>query len=87
MDRISWLLDIIEREHNHKLLLSMKNLQELGANPFPYIVPVLPRPLPSDQGLKYRDILTIYRISVSIDTIYNIDNWLTKISVKNRKYQ
>ena len=25
----------------------MENLQELGANPFPYIVPVIPRPLPA----------------------------------------
>ena len=25
----------------------MKNLQELGASPFPYIVPVLPHPLPA----------------------------------------
>ena len=26
----------------------MKNLQELGASPFPYIVPVLPHPLPNE---------------------------------------
>ena len=25
----------------------MRNLQELGASPFPYIVPILPRPLPA----------------------------------------
>ena len=35
------------REHHHELLLSVKNLHDLGANPFPYIVHVLPRPLPS----------------------------------------
>ena len=45
MDRISQLLEIIERERNDELLLSVKNLQKLGANPFPYIVHILPRPL------------------------------------------
>ena len=47
LDRISWLLETTERERNHELLLSVKNLQELGANPFPYILHVLPRPLPA----------------------------------------
>ena len=28
--------------------LSMRNLWELGASPFPYIVPVLPRLLPTE---------------------------------------
>ena len=42
LDRIRRLLENIEREYNHKLLLSIKNLQELGASPFPYIAPVLP---------------------------------------------
>ena len=46
LDHICQLLEITERESHHELLLSMKNLQELGANPFLYIVPVLPRPLP-----------------------------------------
>ena len=46
LDHINWLLEIKERERNHELLLFMKNLQELGASLFPYIVPVLPRPLP-----------------------------------------
>ena len=46
LDRISRLLEIIERERNHELLLPMKNLRELGASPFPYIVPILPCPLP-----------------------------------------
>ena len=35
-------------EHNHELLLLVKNLQELGATPFPYIVHVLPRSLPTE---------------------------------------
>ena len=39
LDCIRGLLKITEGEHNHELLL---NLQELGANPFPYIVPVNP---------------------------------------------
>ena len=47
LDHISRLLEIIERERNHELLLSMKNLQELGTSPFPYIVHVIPRPLPA----------------------------------------
>ena len=45
LDRISRLLEIMERNRNHELLLSVKNLQELGASPFPYIVHVLPCPL------------------------------------------
>ena len=45
LDRIRWLLEITERELNHELLLSTKNLYELGASPFPYIVLVIPRPL------------------------------------------
>ena len=45
LDRIRRLLEIIERERNHELLLSTKNLQELGSSPFSYIVPVLPCPL------------------------------------------
>ena len=45
LDRIKRLLEITENERNHKLLLSTKNLQELGASPFPYIVLVLHCPL------------------------------------------
>ena len=48
LDLIRRLLEITERERNHELLLSVKNLQELGANPFPYIVPVIPCPLPEE---------------------------------------
>ena len=36
---ISRLLEITERERN-ELLLSVKNLQELGSSPFPYIAPI-----------------------------------------------
>ena len=45
LDRIFRQLKITEKERHHELLLSMKNLQELGASPFPYIVFVLPCPL------------------------------------------
>ena len=48
LEPIRRLLEITEGECNHELLLSMKNLLELGANPFPYIVPVIPRPLPTE---------------------------------------
>ena len=48
LDCIRRLLEITERELNHELLLFAKNLQELSATPFPYIVPVLPRPLPEE---------------------------------------
>ena len=41
-------MEIIERERHHELLLSVKNLLDLGANPFLYIVPILPRPLPNE---------------------------------------
>ena len=44
LDGIKRLLDIIERECNYELLLSAKNLQELGPSPFPYIVLVIPCP-------------------------------------------
>ena len=43
----SRLLEVTEREHN-KPLLSVKNLQELGSSPFPYIAPVIPRLLPGE---------------------------------------
>ena len=38
---ISRLLEIIEREDS-ELLLYVKNSQELGSSPFPYIAPVIP---------------------------------------------
>ena len=45
LEHIKRLLEITEGEHNHELLLSVKNLRELGTSPFPYIVPVIPLPL------------------------------------------
>ena len=47
LERIRQLLEITEGERNHELFLSVKNLQELGASPFLYIVPVIPRLLPT----------------------------------------
>ena len=48
LERIRRLLEITKGERNHKILLSMKNLRELGASPFPYIVPVIPRQPPTE---------------------------------------
>ena len=44
---ISRWLEITERERN-ELLLSVNNSQELGSSLFPYIAPVIPRPLPRE---------------------------------------
>ena len=44
---ISRRLEIIERECS-ELLLSVKNSQKLGSSLFPYIAPVIPRPLPGE---------------------------------------
>ena len=43
LECIRRLLEITEAEHNHDLLLLVKNLRELGTSPFRYIVPVIPR--------------------------------------------
>ena len=43
----SRLLEVTEREHNEPLL-SVKNSQELGSSPFPYIAPIIPRLLPRE---------------------------------------
>ena len=48
LDRIKRLLKISERERNQDLLLSAKNLQELGVNFFPYIGPIIPSLLPKE---------------------------------------
>ena len=46
LKHIKRLLEITEAERNHELLLSVKNMRELEASPFRYIVLVIPRPLP-----------------------------------------
>ena len=38
LERIRRLLEITKGERNHELFLFVKNLLELGPNPFPYIV-------------------------------------------------
>ena len=48
LDLIKRLLEITERERNHKLLLSVNNMRKLGANPFRYIVPAIPYLLPKE---------------------------------------
>ena len=58
LDHVSQLLEIIERERNHELLLYMMNLQELGFNPFPYIMHVLPYPLPVELVKREHFVLT-----------------------------
>ena len=40
------MLEISEWERHHKILLTMRNLCELSRNPSPYIIPVIPHPLP-----------------------------------------
>ena len=44
---ISRWLKITKRERS-ELFLSVKNSQELGSSPFPYIAPVIPRLLPGE---------------------------------------
>ena len=46
LENIKRLLEIMEAEHNHELLLTVKNLRELGGSPFPYIIPIVPRSSP-----------------------------------------
>ena len=48
LDCIRRLLEITARERHQELLLFVKNLRDLGASPFPHIVPILPRPLLSE---------------------------------------
>ena len=45
--KIHKLLEISERERHHEILLTAKNLHELSHSPSPYIISVLPRPLPA----------------------------------------
>ena len=45
---IQKLLEISERERHHKILLTVRNLHELSRNRSHYILPIIPRPLPTD---------------------------------------
>ena len=47
---INRLVEITKRERN-ELLLSLKDLQELGSNPFPYIALVIPH-LPPEEVVR-----------------------------------
>ena len=44
--KIQRLLEISERERHHEILLTAKNLRELSRSSSPYIIPVIPLPLP-----------------------------------------
>ena len=44
--KIQKLLEIYERERHHEILLIARNLHELSRSPSPYIILVIPRPLP-----------------------------------------
>ena len=44
--KIQKLLEIFEGERHHEILLTARNLHELSRSPSPYIIPVIPRPLP-----------------------------------------
>ena len=48
LECIRQLLEIIEAERNHELLLSVKNLWELGISLFRFIFPVIPRQLSTE---------------------------------------
>ena len=48
LENIRQLLEIKKAERNHELLLTVKNLRELGGSLFPYIIPIFPRSLPAE---------------------------------------
>ena len=48
--KIQKLLEIYEREWHHKILLTTRNLSELSRSPSPYIILVIPRPLPIEMA-------------------------------------
>ena len=45
---IQKLLEIFEQEQHHKILLTTRNLCELSRSPSPYIIPIIPHPLPTE---------------------------------------
>ena len=46
--KIRRLLEISEQEWHHEVFLTVKNLHDLSRHPFPYSVPIIPHPLPSE---------------------------------------
>ena len=67
---IQKLLEIYEQEQHHKILLTVKNLRELSCNPSPYVLPVIPSPLPLEieEGKHYviADLLNLAPGSLSV---------------------
>ena len=47
-EKICRLLEVYEREHHCKILLTPENISVVRHNPAPYNLPVIPRPLPRD---------------------------------------
>ena len=47
-EKIRRLLEITKQERHHEVLLTLKNLHDLSRHPYPYTVPIIPRPLPSE---------------------------------------
>ena len=45
--KIRRLLEISDQDRHHEVLLTMNNLHDLSRHPSPYIVPIIPCPLPS----------------------------------------
>ena len=45
---IQKLLEISQRERHREILLTVRNLRELSHNPSPYILLVIPHPLPTE---------------------------------------
>ena len=46
--KIQKLLEIFEWERHHEILITVRNLHELSHSPSPYILPVIPRHLPTE---------------------------------------
>ena len=67
--KIQRLLEISKQEHHHEIILIAKNLHELSRSPSPYIIPVIPCPLPVEivEGEHYviADLLNLASTSSS----------------------
>ena len=59
----------MEAERNHELLLSVKNLRELGTIPFCYIVLVIPHSLPEELFKREHLVLTDPLKSISASSL------------------
>ena len=47
-NKILKFLKISERERHCEILLTVRNLRELSHSPYPYILPIVPRHLPTE---------------------------------------